>query len=418
MSDKYQYKIYKIDEVHCQENLKETIDDIIDNYNSREDVSDEENFKRQSLEEDSAGVFNHFDVEVYFQKKTRKQDLIETISDIIMEGEDIIGAENTYSATVIFLFNEFLFAICGGQGNFLIQDYVDKNFGIDVLTRIHDKTNQAIKNAGERELTGSVFSVQKHYRNKVSFDQEEEFGRFFRQLETAVPSPDIQRYFGINIDIDRGVSCNAKSYFQIRKSITKKELNNVLKEMENLMVDQEKNFHINHVKRLSKRTKKDKNLIKKLNNTLIENIKEYLSGDINHLDLEICNEDFQRYLNAHKYCIKQKYDKSATAETEELTDIYDFKKVIDSGDLELSSWSDDGVDDELRGLKIESFDDENERLTNGKFADHINGLIEPEDEDESFFLMDGEWYRVEEEFLTKTEEKAKNYIDPDIRVEI
>ena len=126
------------------------------------------------------GVSDKYDVELYFGEKWRKAAWCKFFKDVVSPDDEVLEAKNKYVSFVLFATSKtsgVIFAMAGGQGNFLIQDYIDEVFGLNCLTRIIGKDEQSIKLLRDRGLTGSILSNQRIFRVGSSFANEDSFAK-------------------------------------------------------------------------------------------------------------------------------------------------------------------------------------------------------------------------------------------------
>ncbi|KLU65673.1 hypothetical protein DEAC_c23030 [Desulfosporosinus acididurans] len=378
---------------------------IVSTYNSK--VPEYESFLEQELREglDLQG----FSMKVYYSEKNRVPKWQGFLRPILNEDVDLLSGRNKDVSFVAFVFDENnLFAVSGGQGNFIVQDYINQNFGIEIISRIISENAKVIRSLNERGLTGAVLASTKYFRFDYKLADDDEFGKLYKQIRAELDNEMSER-LGFSADeIRKHVGCIAKSTFQISKSIDFSSLIRVLKNIASLL-EQEPNFILNKVKIIARRGEINKALIEQLENRLYDIVVNNWYNRNPELDFDICHPEYEAFFNASDYNLLLTNTKTLLCE-EPYDELTDFSFVFDALDKQ-------GFDItqvvEIRGflkrLRVRSYDSEGNVLTEATLIKHLHGELHLHDK--IYFLIDGEWYEVENDFIDRLNRECEQVIN-------
>lgn len=245
---------------------EQIIEIIVSTYNNK--APEHESFLEQGLREglDLQG----FSMRVYYSEKNREPKWTGFLRPILNENVDLLTGTNKDVSFVAFIYDDNnLFAVSGGQGNFIVQDYINPHFGIEIITRIISENAKVIRSLNERGLTGAVLASTKYFRFDYKLADDDEFGKLYKQIRAELDT-EMSEKLGFSADeIRKHVGCIAKSTFKINKSMDITSLIRVLKNISSLL-EQEPNFILNKVKIIARRGEINKALIEQLENRLYD----------------------------------------------------------------------------------------------------------------------------------------------------
>ena len=303
--------------------------------------------------------------------------------------------KNMNESFVMFLYHSVdkqLYAIAGGYGAFTIQNFVQYDFGIEILAKIvKDKGERILKSAYEFGVTGAIIGSAKHFRKEFNFYENQNFGNIYREISASIDK---------NILIDLGLSvnetkqCIAKSSFKLKQSITFEEMINIVAKL-NDIIKKEANFSINEIKKLD--TKKDENLITKLTKLLKDDIWNY-RNDIESLKekLDFVHKDVEKFLLANKFrCCRNEHENILTL----------FEFVMEN----VSANSKRNFEQKIASSYIVSFDEDDNELTKDTIINHL--VYELEYEGKNYFYMNGIFYEIMNTFIHNLNESCKEFIN-------
>lgn len=403
---KIQASIYKIDETIFEEISRDDIvNKIIDSYNSK--TKDSEKFIDQKL---SRSDFGNFKVKVLYASKMRTPKWRPFWKDVVDDDAALKSCYNTDASYLTFVIdNKNIYAVSGGQGNFIIQDYIDLNFGINILTRLISKDSNVIKSLQDRGVTGSIIGSTKFFRGNYKLSDEDQFGKIYKQIKAELKKDVLLKEFGFSEDdIKRNAGCLAKSSFQINKSIDFDTLLEVLGKITHIL-DRDELFSLNKVSLLSNKGQKNKDLLKNLEKHLFGILFDFCTKG-GELDFDFAHPDFEKYFTANKYVV-EKAGKVEIASFDELDSLCDFlsdtsiRSSIDLTDLEKFLTS-------LHNLRIKSIDSDGGVSTQAGVRYHIHGEVTYNEC--TYFLIDNRWYEIRADFVNDLNKDTKELVNQNI----
>lgn len=112
-----------------------------------------------------------------------------------------------------------VFAICfGSLAFFVLQDIIDKEFGLDILSRIIEPNENILKASKGRKVVGTTQGQLSIYRQLHSLNDIDDFGSIFQELNVTIKKETLEK-FGIETE-KNFKNCCAKQSFQIKTSIS------------------------------------------------------------------------------------------------------------------------------------------------------------------------------------------------------
>ena len=90
-------------------------------------------------------------------------------STIVEEGQKILSANKIDVSTLLFIYDEEeMFVIPTGLGYFAIQDFIDNDFGLKIMSSLIDRNSSCIKNMSYKSISGQVAFSSRMFRNEYS----------------------------------------------------------------------------------------------------------------------------------------------------------------------------------------------------------------------------------------------------------
>jgi uncharacterized protein (TIGR04141 family) len=342
-------------------------------------------------------AIDDFSFKVYYQVKTKPPQWRGFLKGILADDALLATARNrTHSFLLFIRYKEYVFAVCGGAGAAAIRQFVVHDFGMQLLVRLFEKHDRVVKATQERGVSGIVLGQQRYYRGDQRFSDENEFGKVYKKFQAQVKKRQLTEIFGFHPDEvkAKGSACTAKDSFQLGKSVASEVLLDNIKTYVDLISTKEGNFTLNKVIPVNKKTPTGQKLIQELRDELV---KKLYSDCINNTssDLDFCHPDFEAYRNAERFTIMLDRETIIEMEDEELSLDIVIQEVKDLGHLVI----DDPTTFRISVLEneIKSFDGEGGLLTTGTVLQHLHGEITYLGN--TYFLIDGQWYRIDPEFI-------------------
>jgi uncharacterized protein (TIGR04141 family) len=324
-------------------------------------------------------------------------------------GQQILLAGATVmEAFVLFLSRGGnLYAVTGGHGHFVIQDCIDKDFGIDILSRLIKKDDKILKSAREKSLTGGVVGATKYFRKSLNLFDNDAFGKIYQELKANLVKEIFVKNFGFTQqDLDKDLLCVAKSSFRIHKEISFAQLITVIDGCEAILTTYTP-IEINSVEKLNK--KKDHSTIDTLNAELIKQLWERFQKTPDSVDFDLCPDDLELYLTASSYEIlrgvklKNLFGSKKFEEMSNIDTLFDEVRTLPKKPGDFSAFR-----KLVNNLSIASFNDDSMQLTIGKLLDHILGDVVCNGQ--RYFYIDGVWYLIKDAFIEALNQSCNSFV--------
>ena len=390
-----QVAIYQINtDLFPDLSIKQMIENMVREYNNNS--PEEKWFLEQNLK--SGLEFNNFNVKVFYSQKPSTPKWIGFLRPILDANAELLCGRNLIISLVAFIYNENdIFAISGGQGNYLISNFINPDFGLDIISRLISEDSKVIKSLDERGLTGRLLATSKFFRFDSKLVDEDDFGKLYKQVKAELNEDTLSEKLGLSPEeVKKDVGCVAKSSFKLNKSITFQTFLRVINHLTKLL-DTEPKFNLNKAKHLTGRDKKSRQLIVELKQNIGQLILEKYSCNDPNVDLDICHYEYDKFLFASSYNLY--YSSSAKPIFDEpLDEIKDFSFLFDAIRKRQRCINSPGqMVDFMEKLKLKSFDAEGQILTQWPLFRQLSGDMAYDGK--IYFIVDGEWYAIDNDFL-------------------
>lgn len=355
-----------------------------------------------------------------FYKKTPSNPKWKTFFKKIADNSEKILKENqSWNESFILLLlnktSQNLYAITWGLGFHIIQEFIDEDFGVDVLSRLITKDDKILKSVKEKAVMGGILGTTKFFRKNYNLAENDSFGKIYQELEAFLDKNILQERFGFSLDdLKKWSTCFAKTSFKINKSITFDQLFQIITWCEYVLENPDNDpklrpISINNVEKIVK--KRNPDLIQKLEKELLKQLWSRFQNESEAFDFDICHRDFEKYLTATKFIVRRSssennYFWNYTFESLTLIDqMYEKIKEMENAPRDEGEFI-----NLIRSLKIYSYDQENDNqpLTHSYLINHIFWDITCETN--KYFLIDNAWYRIKENFIFELNESCTNFI--------
>ncbi|MEZ5358883.1 MAG: DUF6119 family protein [Candidatus Zixiibacteriota bacterium] len=298
-----------------------------------------------------------------------------------------------------------IYAVTGGQGFNAIWDYVEDDFGLEILLRLVERNEKVIKRLAEKNLMGGIFGATKNFRRDHNLDEDEVFGKIYSELKAHIDFRKLSQYCKLpEKDFRKGLSITGKSSLKIEKMLTWDQLLNLVKGCERIY-NECVPIQINSVTRIYKR--KNESLIDELNEGLIKQLWDRYSHNNEDIDFDICHQEFEQYLTAARYkvIIGSSKNYQYFDELKNIDELFGYLKTMA---LYNNPKNIDEFKEIIQKVKIISLDENDIELTSGKFYTHIFGDVI--NNDIRYFLIDNKWFRIKDNFLKELDQGCENFI--------
>ncbi len=307
-----------------------------------------------------------------------------TILQSLNQGIDALSRDE--HDFIISVFNgEAIYFVSGGYAYNDLIDFVDINFPLELLKRIVDPS--AIKAAKSRALTGQFFAKDLYFRGPASIAGVEGFGQVWKEVharldEDFLNDPDIVSIFGSV----KKINVTTKANFQIKRKIDFAGLLSLIEKLHQYLQrvldpDVKHLFSFLDGVELVRSGQLKAKLAKHVSEICLDN----MVNDTRY-DFDVSHRNYEKYFSADVYVLIK--DRSRLQEFQHEPT---YNEIIDVLNSEVSDL------EELGKVNLKSEHELEYEDTSGSFNSHLHGEIELENQ--KYFLIDGDYYRVNTSFL-------------------
>ena len=409
MSDKVNAKLYKLQDnlIISYEGAENLINSIVASYNERTG----NNFKNITLREDLNQIASVDELENNFfynaklfvlNTEDKKPDWIDFANTIAQDDNELDEFKNRYSSFLLFVYDDQnVFAISKGYyGHHLLGEYIDIFFGMEVLSRLIDKSSTEIRQIEDRALFGSELGAQRFFRENYNLAYDDDFGKIYKSMLAAIREEDFTK-LGIvkKRETTKQVSISGSSSLEVSTNFSYRELLNRITKIKRLLLTEGADFNqfyrIPQHELTAVRENLDEEIIKMAYGKYLANeevdlyhpdIFEYLSSSVT----EFINQD------------------SGTSVEIEMSSSKKFKELIDEiGEDLIDVSSEDNFKDSLintyGSYKLNEESDYIKPISLNKW---ISGEVEYNEK--KYFKVDNQWYAYKDSLDNLLNERIDN----------
>jgi len=393
------YKINTERPFFKEKKLDEVFDYIVGEYNRKKPDS---KFFQEEINEDES-LFKDFKVKIFVSKKVSTPSWVTFISGVLKESDSFskVTKNINFSYICFVAINENLFAVVGGNGYFLIRDYIDQNFGIKLLAKIVTKSDLILNSVQERSVTGAVLGSTKHFRNDYRLIDDDNFGKIYNKINAKIDSGVFEKFFGL-LNAKKKSSCLAKDSFQFGKTIDFNELLTLIGKA-NTLLNTEDILDLNGME-LIKKQSSNSQLIKSLKGKIVADIFELYKNNSELNNFDICSKDFDKYLTAESYVVffKEKVTFDHAPNLNEILDAFN-DKIYSSSPNEIDLYT------FFEKCHIKSLDSNGDELTRDCLFENLNGEVSVLNS--NYFLLGNNWYSIKDDFVDDLNNDLREILD-------
>jgi len=348
------------------------------------------------------------------------------LSESVQSGSAILEDNKSWNENFIILLkptdSSNIYAITGGTSPYhTIQNVLDNDFGINVVSCLIKKDEKIIKSIKEKSLMGGVLGSNRFFRKNYNLYENDGFGKIYQELKANLDKELLIRYFGFtDQELKKSSICVAKSSFAINKAIQFKKIFKIVSGCEYILqnpdeLEELKPITINKVRKI---TKKETTLIEKLDSELLKQLWNRYQNSNYEIDFDLCHKDFDKYLTASTYVVRKNSSKKNYFNNNK---IFDNDEPLENADIlftEIKSQEEDPLNEAsffelINSLNIYTYDnqDETSPLTKGSLKSHIFGDVSLTGNEKRFFLIDNNWYEVQSDFINDLNESCSSFIN-------
>lgn len=327
----------------------------------------------------------------------------------------------------MFSSTDYTYILCGGGGAIAIQKFIEQKFGISILERVFDPDINKIDRVDDRGIIGDILASSRYYRRSRSLMYEDDFGKYFQKINIRLNKAQVLQYFPSfakykGKKLADMVSISGSNSIEIPHKVCFTVFLQILNEMSKLLSTPA--FPIFNTSLLPLERKTSSITIDKLENTVIDNLYEFMSHKA-LLDIDICHKNFEDFYSSTKYRIvftpinvrpnilKRNIEFD---DIEQLKNYHFLKELYDnitySREYEVATNKKEFIIDLLKSINIESYNSNGEATTEGSLFEYIQ--TEVADNGIAYFLIDSCWYEIKSQFDKLLTEKYQARISSNV----
>ncbi len=363
---------------------------------------------------------NDYQMRLFYKKNPLNPKWKGFLSTVVEDNQDILKTNQSWAESFVMILEKNstnnLYAVVGGLlGYHAVEDFIDDDFGVDILSRLITKEDKILKSVKEKSVMGGILGTTKFFRKNYNFFENDSFGKIYQELKTSLNKDILQSQFGFSLDdVKEESTCIAKSSFRINKSINLGQLFQVVNGCEYVLQNPNNDpnlepISINNVEKVVK--KRNQNLIENLEQTLFDQLWKKYNGEEDSFDFDLCHKEFEQYLTASKYIVRKNFSESNFFENFEFKELEAIDTLFEKiKELEDAPNNKEDFKNLIEELKIYSYGEEDQKypLTKGWVLHHIFGDVSVEDQ--KYFLIDNSWYKIKDIFIKELNDSCQSFI--------
>lgn len=395
-SNKMQISVYRINEgqQYDHENWDDTINRIMEPFDK---------YHMQTLKQSQ---YYSYHVRVYSCNEPAydPKKIINFYQPIIEANQSLLNAKKQDLSTVMFIYNDNnAFAVTSGFGHNVIRNYIDTEFGLKIMSGLITESDN-IKSISEKGVVGSIIANTRYFRNAYKLNDEDDFGKLFKEVCASLPCKVIKEKLGFSDeDIKKNVTCTGKTSFKINKTISIEKVFEVVSHFEKILENPTIMFN-SMVPIYNRGANKAK--YNELTNSLVKYIFKCIkSGE--YIDYDISNSDFDIFYKAASYNVIYNGEKIYAENLESIDDLQFFEEIKNQ-DVSCMEELED-FQKCFSNIRICSYDSDDRILINDTLLNHLNGELRMDGK--SYFILDGVWLELKDSFIENLNTECKNSLD-------
>lgn len=395
-SNKMQISVYRINEgqQYDHENWDDTINRIMEPSNK---------YHIQTLKQSQ---YYSYHVRVYSCNEPAydPKKIINFYQPIIEANQSLLNAKKQDLSTVMFIYNDNnAFAVTSGFGHNVIRNYIDTEFGLKIMSGLITESDD-IKSISEKGVVGSIIANTRYFRNAYKLNDEDDFGKLFKEVCASLPCKVIKDKLGFSDeDIKKNVTCTGKTSFKINKTISIEKVFEVVSHFEKIL--EHPTIMFNSMVPIYNRGA-NKAKYNELTNSLVKYIFKCIKSD-GYIDYDISNSDFDIFYKAASYNVIYNGEKIYAENLESIDDLQFFKEIKNQDVACMEELED--FQECFSNVRICSYDSDDRILINDTLLNHLNGELRMDGK--SYFILDGVWLELKDSFIENLNTECKNSLD-------
>lgn len=291
--------------------------------------------------------------------------------------------------------NKTIYAISGGRGYHHLKGYYEKNYGLNLIPKLINNTDDVVRNIIENRLYDNQIYNHRVTRRATSLNVESDFTNFYKELGLILDVEILtelglidNEHFSDDLEYIRFTN---KDFVFVEKSLTFENLEYVFDWLDSVN-EIRPNFSLNSFIEVSGA---ENHKPSELLGLLISSI---LDENSSNYDLEIVGEDIVKYLSNDKYSVKSdEIGINITSDMEltwnKIEEHLKEKSLFDKNSLELT----------LKQATLSTSKNGMNTL-NSNLIKCLDCKLYDETDNTDYFLLDGKWYYIDgafEEIITE-----------------
>lgn len=410
MSDKVNAKLYKLQDnlIQIHGNSENFINSIIEIYNDKTNRIFKSINLREDLNQivsvDDEGINYSYNAKLFvLNTEEKKPDWIDFASTIAEDNDELNKFKNRYSSFLLFVYDENnVFVISKGYyGHHLLGEYIDIFFGIEILSRLIDKSSTEIRQIEDRALFGSELGSQRFFRENYSLAYDDDFGKIYKSMLASIREEDFIK-LGIvkKRDTTKQVSISGSSSLEISTNFSYRELLNRITKIKQLLLTDGVDF--NHFYRVPQQELTS--IRENLNEEIIKMAySQYLSNE----DVDFYHPEIFEYLSAST---TQFINRDLATHVEiEMSSSKKFKDLIDEIGNDLIDVSTEGnfVNSLINTFGSYKLNEESNFINETSLSKWISGEVEYNGK--KYFKVDNQWYTYKNNLDNTLNERFRSF---------
>lgn len=328
------------------------------------------------------------------------------ISEIIDSAIDESFFYTKYPSFIIIMkVKDDLYCATGGLANHLISDFKDKMFGVNLICKIVEPTDQIIRYVLEKRVYGRINSSRISNRTTSNFVNERNYRSIFHEFGTVIENQ-VQEKLGIKPQVDsegnevsKDIFINFGATIHIGKQTTFVELKEIIIKIATLMDESVPFlFVINFLIPVNRAGIKQNEVFDDFYTHIIDNPSEINVGYNYEINKLVCLDKLR---NSSNSTVKQKFIEKYSLNS--LNDINDLKKLLINYITQEKSV---GI------IKNYYFQFEQNEYDRNKVK--IKDLLDQEfsyKSNNQLYLIEGTWYKFLEDYIVFLDNEYKTFFD-------
>lgn len=296
-----------------------------------------------------------------------------------------------------------MYAMTGGLGYTIISEFIEKNFGLNLVPRLIKTEDKVIKKVVEDRLMGNRIYTSRRNRSNTNLDFETDFSNVYRELEFSADE-DILLKLGVIDSNKNKVNKNvvSKDSFKVSTSLNIGELNTLIERMDEIAREDAK-FPLNYFTPANKNGFKDSDIKNLFCSLIYKSLTEDDAEDEENFNFEIVGQ------NIAEYPINSKFElESELVPIDPIEEPIKWETIIDKLDDE--ELSEEFIEDLFYKSYLITYDENSRETQNIELINSLDGFLKDEN-DEVFYLRNGTWYVYDETYEHIAKEQYEQIYD-------